>query len=103
MILTTTNSVEDYKVIEYIGVVSANAVSPQSSKSTFGDEKYCVALSETISQAQEKAFAQLKLNAERLNANAVIGINVDVQFTANYYVTILVTGTAVSILKRVNQ
>lgn len=100
MILTTTNSVEDYKIIEYIGIVSGNAVNVQTMKMTFNMQKYYAAISESISEVREQAFVQLKENAEKLNANAVVGINVDVELTASNYVTVNITGTAVSILKK---
>ena len=49
---------------------------------------------------KEQAFEQLKANAEKLNANAVVGITVDIELTTSNYVTVPVTGTAVSIIKR---
>lgn len=100
MILTTTNSVEDYKILEYRGIVSGTAVNIQKMKMTFSMEKYYAAISESISEVKEKAFSQLKENAEKLNANAVVGINVDIELTASNYVTVTITGTAVSIIKK---
>jgi uncharacterized protein YbjQ (UPF0145 family) len=40
------------------------------------------------------------LNAEKLNANAVVGINVDIELTNSNYVIVTITGTAVNIIKR---
>lgn len=100
MILTTTNSIEDYKIAEYRGIVSGTAVNMQKMKMTFNLQKYYAGISESVSEVKEQAFVQLKANAEKLNANAVVGITVDIELTTSNYVTVTVTGTAVSIIKR---
>ncbi len=53
-----------------------------------------------VSEIKDQAFEQLKSNAEKLNANAVVGINVDIELTTSNYVIVTITGTAVSIIKR---
>lgn len=100
MILTTTNSVEDYKIAEYRGIVSGTAVNMQKMKMTFNMQKYYAGISESVSEVKEQAFEQLKANAEKLNANAVVGVNVDVELTTSNYVIVTITGTAVSVIKR---
>jgi uncharacterized protein YbjQ (UPF0145 family) len=100
MILTTTNSVDGFTIAEYKGIVSGTAVNVQKMKMTFNMQKYYAGVSDSISEVKEQAFEQLKLNAENLNANAVVGIQVDIELTATNYVAISVTGTAVSIIKR---
>lgn len=100
MILTTTNSVEDYKILEYRGIVSGTALNMPKMKMTFNMQKYYAGISESISEVKAQAFEQLKENAEKLNANAVVGITVDIELTASNYVTVSVTGTAVSIVKK---
>jgi uncharacterized protein YbjQ (UPF0145 family) len=100
MILTTTNSVEGFKIAEYKGIVSGTAVNVQKAKMTFNMQKYYAGISESISEVKEQAFQQLEENADKLNANAVVGIIVDVELTTSNYVTVTVTGTAVSILKK---
>lgn len=100
MILTTTNSIEDYKIAEYRGIVTGTAVNMQKMKMTFNLQKYYAGISESVSEVKEQAFEQLKANAEQLNANAVVGITIDTELTTSNYVIVTVTGTAVSILKR---
>ena len=100
MILTTTNSIEDYKIAEYRGIVSGTAVNMQKMKMTFNLQKYYAGISESVSEVKEQAFEQLKANAEKLNANAVVGVNVDIELTTSNYVIVTITGTAVSIIKR---
>ena len=48
-----------------------------------------------------QAFEQLRQNAEKINANAVVGILVDIEVkSSEYLIAATVTGTAVSIIKR---
>ena len=102
MILTTTNSIDGFTIAEYRGIVSGTALNVQKMKMTFNMQKYYAGVSESISEVKEQALEQLKVNAEKLNANAVVGIQVDIELTATNYVAISVTGTAVSIIKKMN-
>jgi uncharacterized protein YbjQ (UPF0145 family) len=72
----------------------------QKMKMTFNMQKYYAGISESVSEIKDQAFEQLKSNAEKLNANAVVGINVDIELTTSNYVIVTITGTAVSIIKR---
>ena len=97
MILTTTNSIEGFKIIEYKGVVSGVGMNSQKASMTFSMSKYYKAISDSISVVKEQAFQSLKDNAKALNANAVVGIKVDIELTAANYVMVSVTGTAVNV------
>lgn len=99
MILTTTNSVEDYKIITYKGIVSGSSVNMPKMTLTFSMDKYYSDFNETVSKVKDDAFLVLKENAENLNANAVVGIKVDVELTTSNYILVTVTGTAVNISK----
>ena len=101
MLLTTTNSVEDYKIMEYKGIVSGTAVNVQKMTITFNMQKYYDGVSQSIADVKEQAFEQLRQNAEKINANAVVGILVDIEVkSSEYLIVATVTGTAVSIIKR---
>lgn len=97
MILTTTNSIEGFKILEYKGIVSGISVNIQKMKMTFNMEKYYQAIAESMSTVKEQAFQQLQDNARKLNANAIVGIKVDIELTTSNYVTVSVTGTAVTV------
>ncbi|WP_100610511.1 heavy metal-binding domain-containing protein [Confluentibacter lentus] len=99
MILTTTNSVEGYRIIEYKGIVSGHVTNMQKMKMTFNMQKYYAAISENIAEVKEQALQQLTNNAKNLNANAIVGIKMDIELTTTNYATVAVTGTAVSIVK----
>jgi len=106
MILTTTNSVEGFKVTAYKGIVSGisygTSYSYKGAKLAFQDifkqKKHYEVYEEALSKIKEEAFQKLKNNAENLNADAVIGINLDIEPLANSTTLIVsVTGTAVTI------
>lgn len=97
MVLTTTDSIEGFKILEYKGIVSGISVNTQKLKMTFNMEKYYQAIADSMSEAKEQAFQQLNDHARKLNANAIVGIKVDIELTASNYVTVSVTGTAVSV------
>lgn len=97
MILTTTNSIEGFKIYEYKGIVSGISVNIQSMAMTFNIEKYYSSIAEGVAREKEKAFQQMQDHAKKLNANAIVGIKVDVELTSNNFVAVSVTGTAVSV------
>lgn len=97
MVLTTTNSIEGFKILEYKGIVSGIAVNVQKLTVTFNTEKYYQAIADSMSTVKEQAFQQMQDHAKRLNANAVVGIKVDIEMTTRNYVAVTVTGTAVSL------
>ncbi len=97
MILTTTNTIEGFKIVEYKGIVSGIGVNIQKMQMTFNMEKYYKAIGESMSEVKEQAFQQLMDNAKKLNANAILGIKVDMELTSTNYVAVSVTGTAVTV------
>ncbi|GFZ83929.1 hypothetical protein GCM10011531_13650 [Aquaticitalea lipolytica] len=96
MILTTTNTIEGFKVIEYKGIVSGTS-SELKTKFSFKTEKNMEMIANVMTEAKEQAFQKLKDNATKLNANAVLGISVDVETVNGSYFFVSVTGTAVNV------
>lgn len=97
MILTTTNSIEGLKIYEYKGIVSGISLNIQSMSMTLNLKKYYDSIADCVNAEKEKAFQQIQDQAKNLNANAIVGITVDVEFTSNNFVAVSVTGTAVSV------
>ena len=96
MILTTTNSIEGHQIKDYSGIVTGVSVNSRKASFSFNMEKYYQALEDSISEVKEEAFQNLKENAAKLKANAVVGINVDVEtFPATALILVSITGTAV--------
>lgn len=97
MILSTTNSIESYKIIDYLGIVTGVAMNEKKLAMGFSMAKYFKAVGESIDVVKEEAFQKLKANAKQLNANAVVGINVDIELTSHNYAMVSITGTAVKV------
>lgn len=93
MILTTTNSIEHHKIVDYLGIVSG--VQLTSFKVAFTAEKMNSKNQEVLNNAKEEAFQQLRRNAMNLGANAVVGITVDIELTS--YIVVTISGTAVKV------
>jgi len=97
MILTTTNSVENHKIVDYLGIVSGVSMNYQKATMTFSMKKWYASLEGQVKTEKEAAFQQLKDNAIILGANAVVGINLDLEVGSTGSVTVSVIGTAVKV------
>jgi len=97
MVLTTTNSIEGFKIIEYKGIVTGVAVNEQKLSMGFSMSKYHKALQDSIDVTKETAFQTLTENAKKTGANAVVGIKVEIELLASNYAMISITGTAVTV------
>jgi uncharacterized protein YbjQ (UPF0145 family) len=106
MILTTTNNIENFKIVDYLGIVTGTAYDSSytangkkmSFKDMFSMSKYYEKYSLALESIKEKAFQNLKDNASKLGANAVVGIQLDVEPLANSATLLVsITGTAVKV------
>lgn len=97
MILTTTNNIEGFKIIDYKGIVTGVSMNEDKLAMGFSISKYIQSVQDSIDKVKEKAFQKLKDNAKQLGANAVVGIKVEIELTTSNYAMVSVTGTAVSV------
>ena len=97
MILTTTNSIEGHQIVDYLGVVTGVAMNEDMLAMGFSMSKYVKKIQDSVDRVKEKAFQRLKENAVKLNANAVVGIKIDIEFTTSSYAIVSITGTAVKV------
>ena len=97
MILTTTNSIEHHKIVDYLGIVTGIALKYPKTGFTFSVKKYYDTIGKEIELVKEEAFTKLRENATKLKANAVVGIKVDMEMTQSGITTVSVTGTAVTV------
>jgi uncharacterized protein YbjQ (UPF0145 family) len=93
MILTTTDSIQGFKIADYLGIV--NGVVLDYSKPAMTSAKIKKNFLDTLNNAKEDAFQQLRDNGKALGANAIVGITVDIETSASVIVS--VTGTAVKV------
>lgn len=106
MILTTTPNIENFQIIDYLGIVTGTAYNSSYSykgskisfKDMFNTSKYYENYAAGLESLKEKAFQNLKENANTLGANAVVGIQLDIEPVANSSTLLVsITGTAVKV------
>jgi len=101
MLLTTTNSIQNKEITQYLGIVTATIYvryykSKMTFKDAFNSEKHYENYEEGLEIGKQAAFTKLKLQAEELNSNGIIGISMDVEVGSTGQRTISVMGTAVT-------
>ncbi|AEH00847.1 MULTISPECIES: YbjQ family protein [unclassified Lacinutrix] len=97
MILTTTNSIEGFKIIDYKGIVAGSSFEYKT-KFSFKVEKSKAITNDVLDEANEIAFQKLKENAKNLNANAVVGISIDLETVNGTSFFVNAIGTAVHVV-----
>ena len=105
MILTTTNSLEGRKIINYYGIVSGEAIiGANLFKDIFASITDIVggragSYERVLREAKENALSEMRNNAENMGANAVIGIDLDYESLGSNNSMLMVTacGTAVRV------
>ncbi|MDT0558019.1 heavy metal-binding domain-containing protein [Ichthyenterobacterium sp. W332] len=98
MILTTTNSIEHHKIVDYCGIVTGVSMKMREMAAFGGKEKQAKQMAEALNQLKEEAFRELQNHAKALDANAVVGIHIDFEpVGTGYYFGVSVTGTAVKV------
>jgi uncharacterized protein YbjQ (UPF0145 family) len=105
MILTTTPSIEGKPVRDYLGVVTGEViVGANIFKDLFAGIRDIVggrsgAYEGALRDARHEAFAEISAEAERLGANAIVGIDIDYEVVGQNgsMLMVSISGTAVRI------
>ena len=100
MIVTTTNSVEGREIVEYLGIVTGEAVSGinmfrdigASVRNIFGGRS--AGYEEELSRAREEVLAEMCQRADTLGADAVVGASIGYETFEGMIMTCC-SGTAV--------
>ena len=103
MLLTTTNTIEGKTIIQYYGIVSGETIiGANVFKDLFASIRDIVggrsgSYESTLRKATETALREMTEQAERLGANAVIGVDLDYETVGGNGSMLMVTaaGTAV--------
>lgn len=103
MILTTTPSIEGKKITKYLGIVGGDAIMGANIIKDFmaGIRDIVGGRSETyekqIREAKDIAIREMQDDAERMGANAIVGIDFDYETVGSNGSMLMVTasGTAV--------
>jgi len=105
MILSTTNNVDGKPVKDYLGIVTGETIiGANIVKDVFASIRDIVggrsgSYERVLREAKDTALKEMKENAEKLNADAVIGIDLDYETVGNRGGMLMVTasGTAVKL------
>ncbi len=105
MIFSTTNSLEGKTINQYLGIVSGEVIlGANIFKDLFEGIRDIVggrsgAYEKSLQDARSAAFTEIKEKAEKLGANAVVGIDIDYETigTNSSMLMVSVTGTAIEI------
>ena len=105
MLLTTTPTVEGKPIRQYLGIVTAEAIiGANIFKDLFAGIRDIVGgrsgtYERVIEEARQNALAELQQKAERMGANAVVGVDLDFETVGNggSMLMVVATGTAVQI------
>lgn len=105
MILTTTPSVEGRKIVEYKGIVFGEVVSGVDFMRDFGAGLRDIfggrsqGYEDELMTSRTEALAEMEVRARNLEADAVVGIDVDYEVlgASNGMLMVTVSGTAVKL------
>jgi len=105
MLVTTTSTLQDMKITAYHGVVSGEAIMGANIfKDLFAGIRDIVggrsaAYEEELRKAKDTAMDEMVAEAQRLGANAVIGVDLDYETVGQNGSMLMVTaaGTAVTV------
>ena len=103
MIITTTPSVEGKKIGEYLGVVTGEAIlGAHLGRDILAGLTDIVggrsaAYEEEVRKARAIALEEMSSEAERLDANAVVGVDIDYEVIRQGMLMVSASGTAVRI------
>ncbi len=105
MLVTTTNTVEGHRIVEYKGLVAGEAIlGANLFRDLFASIRDIVggrsgSYEKVLNDARQTAVAEMTDKAARLGANAVIGVDIDYETVGTNGSMLMVTacGTAVRI------
>jgi len=105
MITTTTPSIEGKAIVQYLGIVTGEAVMGANMfRDLFAGIRDIVggrsgAYEKELSQARQLAMQEMEAMAEQLGANAVVGVDIDYEVlgAGNGMLMVTACGTAVKV------
>lgn len=104
MLLTTTQTVEGKSIVEYFAVVTGEAIMGANVvRDLFASITDIVggrsgAYESKLKDARDVAFEEMRAQANRYGANAIVGIDIDYEVIRDGMLMVAVSGTAVRVL-----
>ncbi|QWH42770.1 heavy metal-binding domain-containing protein (plasmid) [Bacillus mycoides] len=103
MIITTTNTIQDKEIIEYIDIVNGEAIMGANIvRDIFASVRDVVggrsgAYESKLKEARDIAMEEMKQLAKQKGANAIVGIDVDYEVVRDGMLMVAISGTAVRV------
>ncbi|MEF3310991.1 heavy metal-binding domain-containing protein [Paenibacillus sp. GYB004] len=103
MIMTTTPSIEGKSIVEYISVVTGEAIMGANIvRDIFASITDIVggrsgAYESKLKEARDMAFEEMRSMASRYGANAIVSIDIDYEVVREGMLMVAVSGTAVRV------
>lgn len=103
MLVTTTATLQDRRIDDYLGVVTGEAIlGANVFRDLFASVRDIVggrsgAYENVLRDARETALAEMTEAARKLGANAVIGVDLDYETVGGSMLMVSATGTAVKV------
>jgi uncharacterized protein YbjQ (UPF0145 family) len=101
MILSTTSTLEGFRIEKYLGLVSGETIiGANIFKDFFASITDIVggrsgAYEQVLREAKSTALAEMEMQARQLGANAIIGIDLDYETIREGMLMVTVSGTAI--------
>jgi len=101
MIVTTTNSIEGYRITDYRGIVVGEAITGANVvRDIFAGITDIIggrsgAYESKLQDARDTALLELQQKAERAGVNAVVGVDLDYEVVGQSMLMVSASGTAV--------
>lgn len=101
MILSTTSTLEGFRIEKYVGLVSGETIiGANIFKDFFASITDIVggrsgAYEQVLREAKATALAEMEMQARQLGANAILGIDLDYETIREGMLMVTVSGTAV--------
>lgn len=99
MLITTTDSLEGRRIVEYLGLVSGHAIITTDLFTAHGNYNEALrdAKDDAIGGARDDAIGDLIEAARELGADAVVGIDLDYELVGGSLLMVSANGTAVKV------
>jgi uncharacterized protein YbjQ (UPF0145 family) len=101
MIVTTTPTIEGKRIVEYVQIVNGEAIMGANIVRDFFASITDIvggrsgAYENKLKEARDVALEEMKAQAERLGANAIVGIDIDYEVVREGMLMVAISGTAV--------
>lgn len=103
MLVTTTPNVEGYRIAQYMGIVNGETI---MGANIFRD--FLASITDVVGgrsgtyesklkEARDIAISEMVAQAQRMGANAVVGVDVDYEVVREGMLMVAVSGTAVTV------